>query len=85
MITDFSSGQSDRLDLSAIDARSNVAGNQAFAFRGTSGFTGESGQLRYRLDATTTTVMADVDGDKAVDLIFVLEGRLNLSATDFIL
>jgi serralysin len=84
-ITDFSRSQGDKINLNTIDARTDVVGNQDFAFRGTSAFSGESGQLRYRLNDTTTTVMADIDGDKVADLVFMFEGRINLTAGDFIL
>ena len=38
IITDFTHGQ-DKIDLSAIDANTRVAGNQAFTWRGTGDFT----------------------------------------------
>src|SRR5690606_333714 len=84
-ITDCSRSQGAKINLNTIDARTDVVGNQDFAFRGTSAFSGESGQLRYRLNDTTTTVMADIDGDKVADFVFMLEGRINLTAGDFIL
>ncbi len=45
-ITDFSRAQGDRIDLSAIDANTGAAGNQAFTFIGSGAFTHHAGQLR---------------------------------------
>ena len=46
-ITDFSHAHGDKIDLSAIDANSGVAGDQAFSFIGTGGSTHVAGQLHY--------------------------------------
>ena len=45
VITDFSHAQVDRIDLSAIDANTGVAGNQAFTFIGNGPYTDVAGQL----------------------------------------
>jgi Ca2+-binding RTX toxin-like protein len=45
-IEDFSEAQGDKIDLSAIDANANVAGDQAFTFIGTAAFDGRPGELR---------------------------------------
>ena len=46
-ITDFSHAQADRIDLSAIDASTGAAGDQAFSFIGAGLYTGVAGQLRF--------------------------------------
>jgi Ca2+-binding RTX toxin-like protein len=71
VINTFAHG--DKIDLSAIDARTNVAGDQAFSFIGAAAFSGVSGQLRFdmtNISATGVkayTVFGDVNGDRAAD------------------
>lgn len=90
VITDFTSGQ-DRIDFSAIDANTKVAGNQAFAWRGTGNFTGVAGQLierRYDPIGTTddkTVIYGDVNGDRLVDFQVELTGLKALVPGDFVL
>ena len=84
MITDFQHTLDD-IDLSTIDARSTVAGNNAFAFIGTNAFTGAQGQVHYRYEGTNTIVEGDVNGDQAADFQIQLNGHLTLSAIDFVL
>jgi RTX calcium-binding nonapeptide repeat (4 copies) len=81
-ISDMRAG-SDMIDLSAIDARSNVAGNQAFTFVGTGSLTGPSGQLRY--DVATGLVQGDVNGDGVADFAIFVQNRAALAALDFVL
>ena len=61
-ILDFTRG-SDVIDLSAIDANTLVAGNQAFSFIGSSAFSGVAGQLRF----AGGIVAGDVNGDGIAD------------------
>ncbi len=90
IITDFTPGQ-DRIDLSAIDANTKLAGNQAFKFLGTAAFTSAPGGLVYRQfnEAGTandiTIVYGDVDGDKLADFQIELSGLKTLTAANFIL
>lgn len=84
-ILDFSRSAGDRIQLDVIDANAALAGNQAFKFIGTAGFSGAAGELRYAVGATTTTIAADTDGDRAVDLRIILEGQHTLIANSFIL
>ncbi|MBW8728449.1 MAG: calcium-binding protein [Inquilinus limosus] len=84
-ITDFSHAQGDRIDLAAIDARTTVAGDQAFSFIGTGLYTGAAGQLRYAVDGGVTTVAGDLNGDKVSDFHITLAGSVALAAADFVL
>jgi Ca2+-binding RTX toxin-like protein len=81
VITDFEVGIDD-IDLAAVDANANVAGNQDFTFAGSS-FTGVAGQVIV-LTGPTTLVYADTDGDEVQDLAIELTGNKALTATDFI-
>jgi Ca2+-binding RTX toxin-like protein len=82
VITDFSVAELDKINLSAIDANSVLAGDQKFSFIST-GFTGAAGQVRF--DAGTNLVLADIDGDGLAEIEINLTGVATLSVTDFIL
>jgi len=84
-ITDFSHLQGDRVDLSAIDANTGAAGNQAFSFIGTALYSGVAGQLRYAFDGTDTTIAGDINGDGVSDFRIRLTGGIGLVAGDFVL
>jgi Ca2+-binding RTX toxin-like protein len=92
IITDFVHG-SDDIDLSTIDARSTMAGNQAFTFLAANGaaFTGAAGQLRWFQEnpagsATDKTIIeGDVNGDAKADFQIQLAGLKTLTASDFVL
>ena len=82
-ITDFESF--DRIDLIGIDARTDVAGNNAFHF--VDAFTGHSGELMIHRFQGETMVLGDTDGNGSYDLLIqvheVTAGAL--SQNDFIL
>jgi Ca2+-binding RTX toxin-like protein len=85
-VTDFSHAQADRIDLSAIDASTAAAGNQAFSFIGAGLYTGVAGQLRFGVTAPgVTTIAGDVNGDKVSDFHITLSGSIALAAGDFVL
>ncbi|WP_275790250.1 calcium-binding protein [Pararhizobium gei] len=84
-IYDFSASAGDSIDLSAIDANYQLAGEQAFRFIGTAGFSGVSGQLRYEKKASDTYIYADVNGDRKADFAIHLDDALNLSKDYFFL
>jgi Ca2+-binding RTX toxin-like protein len=83
-IRDFTRG-SDLIDLSAIDANTNLAGDQAFIFIGGSAFTNVAGQLRF----SNNILSGDVNGDGIAD--FQIELQFNggafrpLNSSDFII
>lgn len=83
-IRDFGYGD-DVIALGDIDAATNVAGNQAFAFIGTAGFSGAAGELRYSVSGAFTSIYGDTNGDKIADLAIVLDGQHALTASDFYL
>ena len=91
-ILDFMGG-TDRIDLSRIDADTNVAGDQAFRFVGGGAFTGNGtgGELRSTTDAAGRSVVeGDVNGDGVADFtVFVMDATPAtpdpLVVSDFIL
>ena len=84
LISDFTVG-TDKIDLSAIDADSTVAGNNAFHFLGSAGFDGTAGALHTTYDAANnvTILEGDVNGDQVADFGIELAGSLKLTADDF--
>jgi serralysin len=84
-ITDFLHGQHDRVDVSDIDAKISLGGDQAFKFIGTIGFTSHEGELRYHHVGGNTFVSGDVNGDRVADFLIELDGKINLVAGDFLL
>jgi Ca2+-binding RTX toxin-like protein len=77
-IADFSSAQFDQIDLSAIDANSNVAGDQAFFYIGADAFSHTAGELRF----ANHLLQGDVNGDGVADFSIRVNAD-SLEATDF--
>ena len=84
-ITDFSRSQGDKINLSKIDAKTGVAGNQAFHFIGTADFSGSKGELRYDEYAGDSYIEADVNGDGAADFELTLAKVGTITKSYFIL
>jgi len=85
-ILDFTPG-TDKIDLNRVDARTTVAGDQAFTWIGSNAFTGSAGQLRAYEQGGTWYVEGDVNGDAVADLVIalILQGPTPLGAGDFLL
>lgn len=82
LIRDFAGG--DLIDLSAIDANANLAGNDAFAI--VASFGGNAGELIARQAfGNTYAVEGDVDGDGNADFTIVTINSGPLDVTDFVL
>jgi Ca2+-binding RTX toxin-like protein len=93
-ITDFSRSRGDKIDLSKIDAKTGISGNQAFTFIGTADFSGRKGELRYLVGEfeddygdlhTQSHVQADVNGDGRADLELALDNVSTITKSYFIL
>ncbi|WP_449220132.1 calcium-binding protein [Tistrella mobilis] len=83
-ISDFASG--DLIDLSAIDANSGTADDQAFRFLGTAAFDGTAGALRViDTGSISSLIQIDLDGDRYVDMEINLTGFRGTTVGDFIL
>jgi len=83
IVQDFNHGEADKIDLSNIDANSNVAGDQAFAFK-SGAFTG-AGQVHVTYANGNTYVDANTSGNGGVDMQIELTGHHTMVASDFIL
>lgn len=84
-IADFRQAQKDRIDLSAIDASTKTADDQAFTFIGSQSFHKKAGELRFEKKSGDTLVHADVNGDGKADFSVLLDTSVTLKATDFLL
>lgn len=84
-IYDFVASQSDKVDLSAIDANTAATGNQAFAFVGTAAFSGGKGELRFDRAASDTYIYGDVNGDRKADFAIHLDDAVAMQKGYFIL
>ncbi len=82
LITDL--GAKDIINLAALDADANTAGDQAFLQ--VAAFTGAAGQLRLTYDvyAHQTTLAVDVNGDGLADFALLIAGE-HLSAAGWVL
>ncbi len=84
VIRDFTeAGDVDFINLSAIDANTTVAGNQAFTFVGLA-FPNDPGEVGFIQSGGNTFVRGNVNGG-AVDFLIRLDGLHALTAADFIL
>ena len=78
VITDFNIAQGDKIDLRAVDANSNLAGNQAFTYLGTASFTKQAGQLHF--DVVSHMLLGDTQGNGNADFAIQLSGISTLPA-----
>ncbi|MEZ5876216.1 MAG: matrixin, partial [Hyphomicrobiales bacterium] len=74
----------DQISLNRIDAKTGVAGNQAFKWIGTHDFHNVKGELRYIDKGATCIVQADVNGDGKADFEILVKVDALLKG-DFIL
>ncbi len=77
-ITDFNIAQGDKIDLSEVDANSNLAGKQTFTYLGSASFTGQAGQLRF--DSQSHMLLGDTQGSGNADFAIQLLGVSTLPA-----
>ena len=84
-ILDFSRKQGDRVDLSAVDADEQVAGDQAFTFVGQNQFTG-AGQVRFFQQDGHTVVETNTTGTTfEAELRIEVDPLVAFRTTDFVL
>nr|WP_276608489.1 calcium-binding protein [Caulobacter sp. SLTY] len=82
-ITDFKVGDSDKLDLSGIDANAGLEGDQAFV--AVAEFTGAAGEMSLQYKAGKTLLKLDVDGDGKADFTVKINGDVTLQSGDWVL
>jgi len=82
-IYDFAGKDGDVIDLSTIDANSQLVENQAFDFIGKHGFTRHAGELRYVKEKSDTWIQGDTNGDGRADFVIHLDDAMKLRAEHF--
>ena len=82
-IVDFTTVESDIVDLHLIDANTLRKGNQAFDFIGSEAFSHVAGELRFQASGADLYVHADINGDGKSDFSIKLDGVTTLHKTDF--
>ncbi|MFW2829142.1 calcium-binding protein [Sphingomonas sp. ID0503] len=85
LITDFSSKDKDRIDLSFIDADTKAKGDQKFDFISGNAFGKHAGELRAVTVGNLTSIFGDVNGDGKADFQIDLTGKITLHQADLIL
>jgi Ca2+-binding RTX toxin-like protein len=81
-IVDFNRFQSDKLDVSRIDANAALAGDQAFTYIGANSFSADAtGQLRF----VDGVLMGSTDADAEVEFAVYLSGSPTVLMADFLL
>jgi Ca2+-binding RTX toxin-like protein len=86
-ISDFKHSQGDKIDLSAIDADTVVAGNNAFtSLTVGNAFSGSfANRSDLYFDKTAHILYGNNDADATADFSILLSGVTTLSKTDFVL
>ncbi|MFM8332053.1 MAG: calcium-binding protein, partial [Candidatus Methylumidiphilus sp.] len=87
VIQDFSAAQGDKIDLSALDANSGVAADQAFGvFAQGAAFSGTfAAQASLFFDQTARVLYGNNDADTAADFAIELVGVSSLTTAAFVL
>jgi Ca2+-binding RTX toxin-like protein len=84
-ITDFSRKQRDKIGLNYMDADTTRAGNNAFTFVGSKGFSGKAGELAAQNTKKGLYIGGDTDGDGIKDFMVFLKGVHSITKSDFYL
>jgi hypothetical protein len=82
VILDFNPAQGDKIDISGIDARTNIAGDQAFNF--VFWYTKKPGEVMVQAESGGYVVKGDINGDGASEFMIKVMGSPP-TAADFIL
>jgi serralysin len=85
VIRGFNHDAFDAVDLTAIDANTDVSGNNAFDFIGRLSFSGDAGELRYRYGSTYTVLEADTNGNGVADFAITFTGLIAFQDGDIFL
>jgi Ca2+-binding RTX toxin-like protein len=75
----------DKIDFSAMDGNSALAGNQAFTFRTGAFSTNVKSEIRVTVSGADSIVHVDTDSDTVAEMTILVVGVTGLTAADFIL
>lgn len=81
VITDFDGATGDRIDLSAIDAYDQLAGNQKFTYIAAEPFSGKQGEVRFE----SGILQANTGSNTNADMEILLRGVASLDSSHLIL
>jgi Ca2+-binding RTX toxin-like protein len=81
-ILDFDRAEGDIIDLAAIDAKTGGK-NNAFEFIRKQGFSGDKGELRFKVKDGDALVEGDTNGDGEADFAILVAGVTKLTGDDF--
>ncbi|MBX9456491.1 MAG: M10 family metallopeptidase C-terminal domain-containing protein [Rhizobium sp.] len=84
-IMDFSRADGDLIDVSSIDANSRKGGNQTFRFDAQGDGWAKTGQISYWINDGETHIYGNTDKDRKAEFYAVLDGAIDLQASDFVL
>jgi Ca2+-binding RTX toxin-like protein len=84
-ILDFSRRQSDRIDLSAIDANTRKRGDQKFSFIGDEKSFSKAGEMRFEKTKSATYIYLNTDNDRSAEAVIKIKGALDLQKGWFVL
>jgi hypothetical protein len=84
VIASFQPSEGDRIDLSAVEADTLQAGDQAFTFIGTAAFNAAAGELRIEATTGGYFVLGDTNGDGTVDFAITIETAAALVPGDLV-
>jgi Ca2+-binding RTX toxin-like protein len=85
-VIDFNVKQKDHFVFgSGFDANSVLGGTQDFDFIGSDKFSGDAGELRFRYKDNLTYLEGNTDTDKTVEFRVILEGKIALTESSFML
>lgn len=84
-ITDFNRHDGDKIDLSAIDAKTATIRNDKFKFIDTRDFSHHAGEVRFDRIGSDAFVQGDINGDGNADFAILIKGIGFAVTTDFIL
>lgn len=83
-IRDFVRG-TDKIDLSALDAKAGVAGQQDFSFIGSAAFSANAtGQLRFVASGGKVMLLGSTDADATAEFAVEIVGLSTLTSSDFV-
>ncbi|WP_137157897.1 M10 family metallopeptidase C-terminal domain-containing protein [Rhizobium sp. FKL33] len=85
-ILDFSLKQKDQLAFSSsVDANTLLGGSQDFDFIGSTKFSGDAGELRFRYKGDLTYLEGNIDADKTAEFRVIFEGKIAFTEDSFLL
>lgn len=84
-IFNFNPAESDKIDLTRIDAKYSTGDNDAFNWIGAAGFHNVAGELRYETAGSNVVIQGDSDGNGIADLEIIVRGMTSFDKSYILL